>query len=236
MTSNITIVSLRVDAASSWIRPALSIRPLHLNIPPSRKTANTAGTCLKWSNNLSGGPSIRTTNQPKHGKATPANTCFLAQVDSLERPPEPDSLSRTISNAQNLSLRFLELPDVMNDTSQTMSPKTVKILLVEDDKSYADQFENIVRSIDQISFEIIWVTRARAAIEKLENHAYHVVMLDLGLPDADNLGSTRFITFCRIQYANCHFNPVTTIRTWPPRLWPEAPRIFSSRMKLPPNS
>lgn len=68
-----------------------------------------------------------------------------------------------------------------------MSPKTVKILLVEDDKSYADQFENIVRSIDQISFEIIWVTRARAAIEKLENYAYHVVILDLGLPDANNL-------------------------------------------------
>lgn len=68
-----------------------------------------------------------------------------------------------------------------------MSPKTVKILLVEDDKSYADQFENIVRSIDQISFEIIWVTRARAAIEKLENYAYHVVMLGLGLPDANSL-------------------------------------------------
>ena len=68
-----------------------------------------------------------------------------------------------------------------------MTSKTVNILLVEDDKSSADTFEHIVRKIDQISFEIIWVTHVRAAVQKLENHSFHVIMLDLGLPDAEEL-------------------------------------------------
>ena len=68
-----------------------------------------------------------------------------------------------------------------------MTDRTVRLLLVEDSESDADLFNQMVGQIAQILFEVVWVTRAAAAVEKLKNHTYHAVMLDLQLPDADGL-------------------------------------------------
>ena len=61
---------------------------------------------------------------------------------------------------------------------------SVKVLLVEDDKSIA---ESVVASLSSAGLEVAHVTTGASAIDALDLAVPDVVLLDLGLPDMDGL-------------------------------------------------
>ena len=66
-----------------------------------------------------------------------------------------------------------------------------RVLIVEDHRRYARLLGELLETADQ-PFEIVHVTRLDEATRKLEREAIDFVILDIGLPDADNLeGLTR---------------------------------------------
>ena len=63
----------------------------------------------------------------------------------------------------------------------------VRLLLVEDDAGYAGFIGATLMSVGSAHFEYDHVTSIRAAVHRLADTAYDVVLLDLGLPDAGDL-------------------------------------------------
>jgi two-component system response regulator RegX3 len=65
----------------------------------------------------------------------------------------------------------------------------LRVLLVEDDEAVA---ESLRRGLIRYGFAVEWVTTAGAALA--HEGPYDVVLLDLGLPDADGWSSARTTT------------------------------------------
>ena len=63
----------------------------------------------------------------------------------------------------------------------------VRILLVEDDVTYARFTQEMLQSVRSASFQLAHTTSVHSAIERLPRAAPDIVLLDLGLPDAQEL-------------------------------------------------
>jgi DNA-binding response OmpR family regulator len=65
-----------------------------------------------------------------------------------------------------------------------------KILLIEDEKEYA---EIVSAYLTQKGFIVTQAATATQALKKISSNLFHLVILDLGLPDADGLSICRLI-------------------------------------------
>ena len=68
-----------------------------------------------------------------------------------------------------------------------MDEQRVRILLVEDDPDDAYILRNLLGDRWDGPFELIHVELLATAIERCEEEKFHVVLLDLGLPDSSGL-------------------------------------------------
>src|SRR5438309_1176027 len=71
------------------------------------------------------------------------------------------------------------------------STSDVRVLLIEDDAAYARVVDAMLQSVASVHFQMDHATSARAAIDRLSSSRYEVVILDLGLPDAQELEGLR---------------------------------------------
>ncbi|BCW94579.1 MAG: response regulator transcription factor [Fimbriimonadales bacterium] len=65
-----------------------------------------------------------------------------------------------------------------------------RVLVIEDDGFLR---ENLIRLLEQYQYEAVGVGNAAAAIRALAETEYHLIVLDLGLPDADGFDVCRRI-------------------------------------------
>ena len=70
----------------------------------------------------------------------------------------------------------------------------IKILMIEDNRGYANLTAEISKEID--NFEIDWVERLSEGIELIRQKKYNVVLLDLSLPDSN--GQNTFFKVAKI--------------------------------------
>jgi len=68
-----------------------------------------------------------------------------------------------------------------------MTPKTTRILLVEDNPGDARLIREMLAESGEESFTIDWVSQLSQGLEKLARENFDVVLLDLGLPDSQGL-------------------------------------------------
>jgi diguanylate cyclase (GGDEF)-like protein len=92
------------------------------------------------------------------------------------RPDAPPSLTEL-----NRSL-----PE-FDHSSSTASSSELRLLLVEDDATYANLVEAMLESVPALRFRAVHRASARAAIERLALEHFDAVILDLGLPDTRGL-------------------------------------------------
>jgi DNA-binding response OmpR family regulator len=64
------------------------------------------------------------------------------------------------------------------------SPKTTRLLLVEDDQEYASFIQLILARSELGKFEISLANLLQNAIQLLQHHTYDIILLDLILPDS----------------------------------------------------
>ena len=77
----------------------------------------------------------------------------------------------------------------------------MRVLLVEDDRKIG-QF--VKKGLEEVSCTAVWVRSCKEADEALANGAFDVIVLDIGLPDRNGLGS-----FDRMapDHAPAYFDP-----------------------------
>jgi diguanylate cyclase len=68
-----------------------------------------------------------------------------------------------------------------------MADPPLRILLVEDDPAYAELTRAMLRTTSAASVTLDHTTSVHAAVDKLAEGSYDIVLLDLGLPDAQEL-------------------------------------------------
>src|SRR5256885_12841081 len=79
----------------------------------------------------------------------------------------------------------LGLPLAMRSSGMADAP--LRILLVEDDPAYAELTRAMLRTTSGSNVTLDHTTSVHAAVEKLGDGTYDIVLLDLGLPDAQEL-------------------------------------------------
>jgi two-component system, cell cycle sensor histidine kinase and response regulator CckA len=73
------------------------------------------------------------------------------------------------------------------DWTLTMSGQTVQVLLIEDNPGDARLIRESLRETTGLQFELAHVTRLDTALEYIAKESADVLLLDLGLPDAEGL-------------------------------------------------
>jgi diguanylate cyclase (GGDEF)-like protein len=68
-----------------------------------------------------------------------------------------------------------------------MAASSLRLLLVEDDPAYAELTRAMLRTTSDVTITMDHTTSVHAAVEKLADASYDIVLLDLGLPDAVEL-------------------------------------------------
>src|SRR5438132_13616871 len=68
-----------------------------------------------------------------------------------------------------------------------MAEPPLRILLVEDDPAYAELTRAMLRTTSGTTVTLDHTTSVHAAVDKLADSQYDIVLLDLGLPDAQEL-------------------------------------------------
>ena len=66
----------------------------------------------------------------------------------------------------------------------TMLAKTISILLVEDDPDYVELIQEMLQQHGKLDFRLQRADRLSHCLERLEEGEYHILLLDLGLPDS----------------------------------------------------
>ena len=74
-----------------------------------------------------------------------------------------------------------------------MRMQKIRILLIEDDAEDADLLQEIISERNAHLFEIEWVKRLRAGIERLAQGGIDIVLLDLSLPDSQGIDTLKRI-------------------------------------------
>jgi PAS domain S-box-containing protein len=78
-----------------------------------------------------------------------------------------------------------------------MTASTIRLLLIEDNPTDVLLLEDAIAQVATLSIEITHVGRLSAALEKLDEERFDVVLCDLGLPDSQGLD-----TFCDLHKAH----------------------------------
>src|ERR1051325_1948247 len=65
----------------------------------------------------------------------------------------------------------------------------IEVLLVEDEPAYAELIQEILNTTVSSAFELTHAGRLSAALERLANERFDVVLLDLSLPDRQGLAT-----------------------------------------------
>ena len=62
--------------------------------------------------------------------------------------------------------------------------RMIRILLVEDNKEYANAVKLILGEVSAEAFDLVHVTRVADGLKQLGKDAFEVILLDLNLPDS----------------------------------------------------
>ena len=81
-----------------------------------------------------------------------------------------------------LGVRIAKVPRGMADPP-------MRVLLVEDDPAYAELTRAMLKTTSGTNVTLDHTTSVHAAVDRLADHQFDIVLLDLGLPDAQ--GSRR---------------------------------------------
>ncbi|MFQ5875376.1 MAG: response regulator, partial [Dehalococcoidia bacterium] len=68
-----------------------------------------------------------------------------------------------------------------------MNDQPIKVLLVEDNAGDARLMRELLAEEDSTRFDVTHAWRLGEALDRLSSNAYHVVLLDLGLPDSHGI-------------------------------------------------
>lgn len=82
---------------------------------------------------------------------------------------------------------------------QRLRNKIIKILLIEDDVADAELINEMLKSGDGVKFETDRIDRLEHCSIKIEESAYDVILVDLGLPDSQGLDT--FVSVSKIAPA-----------------------------------
>ncbi|MFH1209118.1 MAG: diguanylate cyclase, partial [Candidatus Omnitrophota bacterium] len=75
----------------------------------------------------------------------------------------------------------------MQEETRTALP--VRMLLVDDDADFTEIFQISLRSEKRVSFEVETVRTLESALKMLREKTFQLILLDLGLPDSQGLGT-----------------------------------------------
>src|SRR5262249_13749927 len=92
--------------------------------------------------------------------------------------------SKPLSSA-GLNLATLEAD--MNQTPGAEQESSLRILLVEDDSDQAAFTQTMLQAVWATCVRLDHTTSVQGAIDRLSDYSYDVALLDLGLPDAQEL-------------------------------------------------
>ncbi|MGZ9133181.1 MAG: response regulator [Nitrospira sp.] len=101
------------------------------------------------------------------------------------RPSEPVQTAPFIFNSETTRPQQALDPDrkLSADTNVRVEARTARsILVVEDDPDIAMALQDL---LEFEGFQVDCAQTCRQAFSSIEQHAYHAVLLDLGLPDGD---------------------------------------------------
>jgi DNA-binding NtrC family response regulator len=77
----------------------------------------------------------------------------------------------------------------------------VRVLLVDDDPDFARIFQISLRAEKRFLFEIATVTTLQSALQTLQEKNFQLILLDLGLPDSQGLGTLEKIVSAHPEIA-----------------------------------
>jgi CheY-like chemotaxis protein len=101
------------------------------------------------------------------------------------RPSEPVQTDPVIFNSETTHPQQALDPDhrLSPDTNERVEARTAhSILVVEDDPDIAMALQDL---LEFEGFHVDCAQTCRQAFSSIEQHAYHAILLDLGLPDGD---------------------------------------------------
>jgi DNA-binding NtrC family response regulator len=88
-----------------------------------------------------------------------------------------------------------------------MAEKTkMRLLLIEDDPADVEFLRELLNDDRNYRFEIDWADRLKKGIEKINNGCYDIILLDLGLPEANGID-----TFKKFKEMSCTSMPVVVL-------------------------
>lgn len=100
-------------------------------------------------------------------------------VENIPLPTESEIFKNTSENMPNIAL-----------SHQGLSGNQRKILLVEDDKLAAKIAQSI---LSELSCVVDVAPDAKTALQRIQEQDYHLILMDIGLPDMDGIALTHRI-------------------------------------------
>lgn len=142
---------------------------------------------------------IYVTSQPNQGTTF---TCLIP----LQKPLIMDNVGVEEIPLGIASKPYPKTADIRVDTSQNdslLSANSRHILLVEDDRLAAKVVQAI---LSDLNCQIDVASDAKTALQRLQEHAYHLIFMDIGLPDMDGISLTHRIRLQ--QWQRSHATPI----------------------------
>lgn len=80
-----------------------------------------------------------------------------------------------------------------------MTEKSIKILTVDDDPEYVSVVKHYLRSFQQRSFDVTWVSDGETALQQLSASAFDIILMDYYLPNSNGLEIAQKIVDAKID-------------------------------------
>jgi len=136
-------------------------------------------------------PGLRVLYLKSAGDRRSHKTMPFAKLEaSLDTPARGDALLNAVSDLLRSASASADGSATAGDASlpsDSTNASAVRILLVEDDAAYAQFAEEMLKSVGSGRFHVVRTASMHEALDTLAPSAPHIVLLDLGLPDAQDL-------------------------------------------------